>query len=86
MTHSLSLSEAKARLSEVVRDVRTTLEETVITVDGRPAVRVVPMPNEPRRLTEAEMAMDQALMASIDRLESVSTPFDAVESIGDGRR
>ena len=86
MTHHLSLSEAKARLSEVVRDVRTSREETIITVDGRPAVRVVPIEAAPRRLTEAEVAIDRALMASIDRLGSVSEEFDAVELIRDGRR
>lgn len=39
----VSLSDAKARLSEVVRSVRTRGEEAVITVDGEPAVRLVPV-------------------------------------------
>lgn len=86
MTHSLSLSEAKARLSEVVRDVRTSREEIIITVDGRPAARVVAVEAEPRRLTDAEVAADRALMASIDRLPSAPGEFDALELIRDGRR
>ncbi len=86
MTHSLSLSEVKARLSEVVRDVRASGEETIITVDGRPAARIVPVHAEPRRLTPAEVAIDRALSAAIERLERVSGDFDAVELVGEGRR
>ena len=86
MTHQLSLSEAKARLSELVRDVRTSREETVITVDGRPAVRIVPLAAEARRLTPAEVAIDRALTASLERAERVPGTFDAVTLVGEGRR
>ena len=86
MTHTLSLSEAKARLSEVVRQVRTSGIETVITLDGRPAVRVVPVPPEPRDLTDAEIATCKALMGSLDRGESVTGAFDALALVAEGRR
>ena len=51
---SLPLSDAKARLSEVVRTVRRTGEEAIITVDGKPAVRVVPVRRDPVALTGEE--------------------------------
>lgn len=82
----LSLSDAKARLSEVVRGVRTRGEETVITVDGEPAARIVPVDSGPRTLTPAEAAGYRALMAGLLRFERPTSDFDAVELIGEGRR
>jgi len=82
----LSLSDAKARLSEVVRGVRTRGEEAVITVDGEPAARIVPVDPGPRSLTPAEAAGYRALMASLGRIERPTSAFDAVELIGEGRR
>lgn len=82
----LSLSDAKARLSEVVRGVRTRGEEAVITVDGEPAARIVPVDPGPRSLTPAEAAGYRALMASLIRFERPTSEFDAVELIGEGRR
>ena len=55
MVMSLSLSEAKARLSELVRAARARGEDTVITVDGEPAARLVPVETAPRSLTAAEL-------------------------------
>ena len=86
MSATLTLSDAKARLSEVVRGVRTRGEEAVITVDGEPAARVVPVDPGPRSLTAAEAAGYRALMASLARIERPTSEFDAVELIGDGRR
>jgi prevent-host-death family protein len=86
MSATLTLSDAKARLSEVVRGVRTRGEEAVITVDGEPAARVVPVDPGPRSLTAAEAAGYRALMASLARLERPTSEFDAVELIGEGRR
>jgi prevent-host-death family protein len=86
MGRSLPLSEAKARLSEVVRTVRSTGEETVITVDGEPAVRVVPALRGPATLTEAETATAAALMKSIRRIRRRNGTFDALDLIRDGRR
>jgi len=82
----LSLSDAKARLSEVVRGVRTRGEEAVITVDGEPAARIVPVDPGPRSLTPAEAAGYRALMASLVRIERPTSEFDAVDLIGEGRR
>jgi len=86
MSTSLSLSHAKARLSEVVRAARTMGQETIITVDGEPAVRVVPVAPGPRPLTDAEVASIHALLASLQRIERPSTGFDAVALVGEGRR
>ena len=86
MSATLTLSDAKARLSEVVRGVRTRGEEAVITVDGEPAARVVPVDPGPRSLTAAEGAGYRALMASLARIERPTSEFDAVELIGEGRR
>ena len=86
MSATLTLSDAKARLSEVVRGVRTRGEEAVITVDGEPAARVVPVDPGPRSLTAAEAAGYRALMASLARLERPTSEFDAVELIGEVAR
>lgn len=82
----VSLSDAKARLSEVVRSVRARGEEAVITVDGEPAVRLVPVLPGPRSLTSAEVAGFRALLASLSRIERPTSQFDAVELVRDGRR
>lgn len=86
MSTLVSLSDAKARLSEVVRSVRTRGEDTVITVDGEPAVRLVPVHPGPRPLTNAEVAGVRALMGSLSRIERPVSEFDAVELVGEGRR
>lgn len=86
MTTLFTLSDAKARLSEVVRAVRTGREDAVITVDGEPAVRLVPLEAGPRQLTPAETAGFRALIAGLSRIRRPDTPFDAVELLRAGRR
>lgn len=81
-----SLSDAKARLSELVRAARLRGEETIITVDGEPAARVVPLPGHPRRLVQAELATFRALLRAILEADRSGDAFDAVELIRDGRR
>jgi len=83
---SLNLSAAKAGLSEVVRSVRRTGESVVITVDGEPAARIVPIGADPRRLTAAEVATVRALMDALARIPRPSEPFDAVGLLAEGRR
>ena len=51
MRYSLSLSDAKATLSKVVRDVRSSGASVLITVDGEPAARVEPVTRAARALT-----------------------------------
>jgi prevent-host-death family protein len=82
----VSLSDAKARLSEVVRLVRTRGEDAVITVDGEPAVRLVPVHAGPRPLTPAETAGFRALLGSLARITRPAEEFDAVELVREGRR
>jgi prevent-host-death family protein len=86
MARSFPLSEAKARLSEVVRLVRTSGTEALITVDGRAAVRIVPVIEAPVVLSDAEIATTRALLNSLRRLRRRKGTFDAVESIREGRR
>lgn len=42
MTSSISLFEAKAHLSELVREVASSGTEKTVTVRGKPMVRIVP--------------------------------------------
>lgn len=86
MTRKFPLSEAKARLSEVVRIVRGTRTEALITVDGQPAVRIVPIASGPALLTEAEIATSRALLKSIRRIKRRKGSFDAIELVREGRR
>ena len=83
---SLNLSAAKSGLSEVVRSVRRSGESVVITVDGEPAARIVPIDAEPRRLSAAEVATVRALMDAVARIPRPSGAFDAVGLVAEGRR
>ena len=86
MNATLSLSDAKARLSELVREARNRGEETIITVDGEAAARLVPVERSPRALSSAELAAYRALMASLSWIERPDASFDAVELVAEGRR
>jgi len=86
MTTTISLSDAKARLSEVVRAARLRGEETVITVDGQPAARVTAMPDQLRPLTETEVATFRVLLRGIVQSERVAGEFDAADLVAEGRR
>lgn len=86
MTISMSLTQVKARLSEVVRAARQGGEETIITVDGEPAARLIPVASPPRGLTDAEAAAVRVLLDAIARLDRVPGSFDAVELVAEGRR
>jgi prevent-host-death family protein len=85
-SRSLKLSAAKAGFSEVVRRVRRTGETVVITVDGEPAARIVPIEDTPRQLTATEIATVRALMDALARIPRPSEPFDAVVAVTEGRR
>ena len=86
MTTTISLSDAKARLSEVVRAARLRGEETVITVDGQPAARVTAVPDQPRHLTEREVATFRVVLRAILEAERVVGTFDARDLVDEGRR
>ena len=82
----VSLSEDKAHLSELVRSVRKGGAETITTVDGEAAVRLVPVELGPQALTPAEIATYQVWMRALDRIDRTASVFDAVELVGEGRR
>ncbi|MBA2322293.1 MAG: class I SAM-dependent methyltransferase [Deltaproteobacteria bacterium] len=64
-------------------DVLVEVEEDELTV--RPVVTCFPCADEPRRLTSAEVATDQALAEAALRL-SRPEPFDASALVREGRR
>jgi prevent-host-death family protein len=82
----LPLSDAKARLSEVIREVRRTGRRVVITVDGEPAVELIPAVTPARKLSPREIAVERALLGALDLMERNPEPFDAVELVREGRR
>lgn len=86
MRYTLPLSEAKANLSKVVRDVRSTGASVLITVDGEPAARVEPVARAARPLSEVEISTYRALSRGIVRDLLDAEPFDAVDLIREGRR
>jgi antitoxin YefM len=64
---TLSLSEAKMKLSELIKRVQTTDTEVVITKNGRPAAVLV-SPNEFDGWKETiEIKSDKELMAEIKK-------------------
>ncbi len=83
---TMTLTEAKARLSEVVKSVRRDRNRIVITVDGEEAVVIAPIEGTPRLLTAREVAVAQALEAAVLAQSRPPGPFDAVELIREGRR
>ena len=82
----LPLSEAKARFSEVVRTVRKTGMPLMVTVDGEPAVAVIAIPNAATRLTTRQIATSRALEHAAVQLLETLEPFDAVQTLREGRR
>jgi prevent-host-death family protein len=80
------LSIAKAKLSELVRNVGKSGNEVVLTVDGEPAARLVPIASPPRRLTPAEVNSVRVLMTGLTRIPRAEAPFDALDLLGEGRR
>lgn len=86
MKDAVSLSEATARLSEVIRSVRQSGEPMVITVDGEPAAQICPWQSPIRKLTRAEVATTRALLESLGRIPRPEGGFDAVTAIAEGRR
>lgn len=83
---TLALAQAKAHLSQVVRTVRETKRTITVTVGGKPAVRIVPIEPEVRRMTQEEVEEFMARHERIVALTADMEPFDAVELIRDGRR
>ena len=83
---TIPLSDAKARLSEVVRTVRRDRVPVVVTVDGEPAVAITPVMATPELLTPRQVAVAEALRRAILEAHRPEGPFDAVELVREGRR
>ena len=86
MTITMPLSEAKAKLSEVVRSARESSTETIVTVDGRPAAQIGPVVGAPSAISEADEFVHEALLvAALNGLADLA-PFDAVADMRADRR
>ncbi len=67
---TVKMHEAKSNLSALVRDVSTGVQsEIVICVGGRPAARLLPFDERPKR----QLGVDRGLIA-------IASGFDAVDS------
>ncbi len=84
--HTLPLSVVKAKLSEIIRGVRSTGQPLVVTVDGQAAAQIVPVPSARVVLSPSEVANVRALMEALVRIPRVCGTFDAVEWMAEGRR
>ena len=62
---TLSLSEAKMKLSALVESVRTTDEEIIITKNGSPAAVIISMDEYESRQETLAIRSDQELTAEI---------------------
>ena len=82
----IPVSEAKGRLSELIRQVRNGGQPIVLSVDGEPAVELRPAARAPRELNDVEVATSRALLSALQELPSPPPPFDALEAVRDGRR
>ena len=82
----MTLTEAKARFSEVVRSVRQSRTPLIVTVDGEPAVAITPMMGTTARLDARQIRIVRALEDAILRMPKQGDEFDAVELVRDGRR
>ena len=65
MSKTLTVSEAKARLSELVANVQQTEEELVITRNGRPAAVLISAEEFESLKETQEIKKDSALMKEI---------------------
>jgi prevent-host-death family protein len=83
---SIALSEAKAKLSQIIRDVRSSGEPMLVTVDGEPAAVIEPAPGELRKLTAQEVARYRLIEAGLLATDWGNEPFDAMELVRAGRR
>ena len=67
MSKTLTISAAKARLSEIVADVEQTEEELVITRNGRPAAVLISAGEFNSRKETLEIKSQPVLMKEIRR-------------------
>lgn len=71
----VNLGDAKARLSEIIRDVRLGNEpEITIALDGVPVVRIVPYGPPPRRT----LGIDVGLVSLPDDFEAPNAAIAAL--------
>lgn len=82
----VSLSEAKAKLSEYVRLAQEQGETITITVDQRPAAELRAVAKTGRDLTPAEILMIEAFSEKMCAEALDATPFNVLELMEEIRR
>jgi prevent-host-death family protein len=82
----VSLSEAKAKLSEYVRLAQEQGETITITVDQRPAAEIRAVAKPARELTPAEILMIEAFSEKLCAEAQDEEPFNVVHLMDDVRR
>jgi len=82
----VSLSEAKAKLSEYVRLAQENGETITITVDARPAAELRAVAKSARNLTASEVVMVNAFSEQMCSKVNDTKVFDVLELMEDIRR
>ena len=82
----VSLSEAKAKLSEYVRLAQEMGETITITVDQRPAAELRAVARHTRELTAAEVVMTEAFSELMCAKAKDTEPFSVLDLLEDQRR
>ena len=83
---TLALSDAKAGLARVPREVRPTGEAPVAPVAGEPAVTIQPFAANFRKLTPVEVKRYQLIEAGLRAGDWGGAPVDAVTPLQRRRR
>ena len=82
----VSLSEAKAKLSEYVRLAQEMGETITITVDQRPAAELRAVAKLTHKLSAAEVVMTEAFSELMCSKSEDQEPFDVLDLMEDQRR
>jgi prevent-host-death family protein len=82
----VSLTEAKAKLSEYVRLAQEEGETITITVDQRPAAELRAVAKTGRELTPAEILMIEAFTDKMCAEADDGEPFNVLQLMEDVRR
>ena len=90
MTKSVGVRQLKNEATQLVRDVRETGAEYVITVNGEPAARLVPVEASGETPAEQERRIQEHLR-EVDRLAKLvsaawKSPLNAAEAVAEQRR
>lgn len=88
MTHKVGIRELKNRTTQIVRDVREHSEEYIVTLDGVPVARMIPIEQEtPQTLLQRKLdvlkRIDEVAEAVSERWPS---KVSAAQAVSEQRR